>query len=333
MLATTLPLDAVLTGDSLAVLKTLPENSVHCCVTSPPYYALRDYEAEGQIGQENTSEEYIERLAAVFHELHRVLRPDGVLWLNISDTYSRHIRQGAKAKDLLGIPWRLALALRADGWYLRSDVIWEKNNAMPESVTDRCTRSHEHIFQFAKTKRYFFDAAAIAEPIAPATLQRMKHGRSGSHKYAEHVPGQPVQKINRIREAGVPEAELPTHRNKRDVWHINTSCYSGAHFAVFPPKLAETCILAGCPKGGVVLDPFFGSGTTGLAAKRIGRHYIGIDLNPEFCRLAEERIAADALKARGTARKGEAAKPSALPEESAGGAPQAAGDAEKGDAS
>ena len=291
---TTFLTDTILNGDSLEMLGTLPDESVHCCVTSPPYYALRDYEAEGQIGQEATLEEYIERLVEVFQEVNRVLRPDGTLWLNIADTYCKNTKQGAKQKDMLGIPWRLALALRRDGWYLRSDIIWQKENPMPESVTDRCTRSYEHVFHMSKSKRYYFDQRAIAEPMKPSSLLRLQEGRSGSGKYSQHVPGQTVQGICRPRKAGdVTEDQLPTHRNKRDVWHINTGAYSGAHFAVFPVKLAETCLLAGCPVGGVVLDPFFGSGTTGLAAKRNGRHYIGIELNPEYCQLAEERIASD----------------------------------------
>lgn len=299
-----IPIDAILQGDSLAVLKTLPDNSVHCCVTSPPYYALRDYGVEGQIGREATPEAYIRRLVEVFREVYRVLRKDGTFWLNISDTYCKHTRQGAKVKDMLGIPWRLALALREDGWYLRSDVIWEKGNAMPESVVDRCSRCYEHVFQLTKAKRYHFDRRLIAEPVSPATLERLRRGRSSGHKYAACVPGQTVQTINLPRKAGSVAAEqLPTHRNKRDVWHISTSPYSGAHFAVFPPKLAETCILAGCPAGGVVLDPFFGSGTTGLAAKNLGRHYIGIEINPDFCKLAEGRIQNAAQKRRDTARE------------------------------
>lgn len=320
---TTVPIDTILLGDSLVVLKTIPSGSIHCCVTSPPYYALRDYEAEGQIGREATPEEYIERLVAVFSEVKRVLRPDGTFWLNIADTYCKHPQQGAKRKDMLGIPWRLALALRNDCWYLRSNVIWEKGNAMPESVTDRCSRSYEHVFQLSKSKRYYFDRAAIAEPIAPATLVRMRSGRGGSRKYAEHVPGQSVQGINRPRKAGdISEAELPTRRNKRDVWHINTSSYSGAHFAAFPPQLAETCILAGCPVGGIVLDPFFGSGTTGLAAKQNGRHYIGVEINPEYCQLAEERIAAGAHQGQNGARIKDSANLSAAPEKAAQNAPK-----------
>lgn len=326
----TIPMDTILPGDSYTVLQTLPDDSVHCCVTSPPYYALRDYEAEGQIGREATPDEYIERLVAVFHEVKRTLRPDGTFWLNIADTYCKHPRQGAKRKDMLGIPWRLALALQGDGWYLRSNVIWEKGNAMPESVTDRCSRSYEHVFQLSKSKRYYFDREAIAEPISPATLDRMRRGRGGSHKYAETVPGQTVQSINRPRKTGgVSEEDLPTHRNKRDVWHINTASYSGPHFAAFPPQLAETCILAGCPVGGIVLDPFFGSGTTGLAAKRHGRHYIGVEINPTFCELAEARIAAETRQKRRSARQ---AEQSASSEKAAQNAPKAPITAKKEDA-
>lgn len=330
---TTIPIDTILLGDSLVVLKTIPSGSIHCCVTSPPYYALRDYEAEGQIGREATPGEYIERLVMVFSEVKRVFRPDGTFWLNIADTYCKHPKQGAKKKDMLGIPWRLALALQRDGWYLRSNVIWEKGNAMPESVTDRCSRSYEHVFQLSKSKRYYFDRAAIAEPIAPSTLVRMRSGRGGSHKYAEHVPGQSVQGINRPRKAGdISEEQLPTHRNKRDVWHINTSSYSGAHFAAFPPQLAETCILAGCPMGGIVLDPFFGSGTTGLAAKQSGRHYIGVEINPEYCRLAKERIAAGAHQGRNGARTKDSANVSVLPDKTAQNAPKPPKKAEKEEA-
>ena len=328
----TIPIDTILAGDSRAVLQTLPDDSIHCCVTSPPYYALRDYEAEGQIGREATPEEYIERLVEVFHEVKRVLRSDGTFWLNIADTYCKRPQQGVKRKDMLGIPWRLALALRSDGWYLRSNIIWEKGNAMPESVTDRCSRSYEHIFQLSKSKNYYFDRAAIAEPIAPSTLVRMRSGRSGSNKYAERVPGQTLQAINRPREAGVSEEELPTHRNKRDVWHINTSSYSGAPFATFPPQLAETCILAGCPVGGVVLDPFFGSGTTGLAAKRNGRHYIGVEINLAFCRLAEERIAAEARRKPNEARQEDSAKASASADKAAKNASESLEKAKKEEA-
>ena len=186
----------------------------------------------------------------------------------------------------------MAFALRADGWYLRSDIIWQKENPMPESVKDRPTRCYEHIFLLTKSKKYFYDAAAIAEPLAPTTAARYRTGRSAGQKYAEEVPGQGnIQGLNRARSGSYyDEALMPTMRNRRDVWLINTVPYKGGHFAAFPPKLAETCIKAGCPKGGVVLDPFFGSGTTGAAAKQLHRHYIGIEINAEYCALARARI-------------------------------------------
>jgi len=304
----------ILNGDSVEMLKTLPAESVHCCVTSPPYYGLRDYGADGQIGREDTPEQYIQRLTAVFREVWRVLRPDGTLWVNISDTYCgtgskgnhfdpknpkgrtgqqvsiNHHAPGCKHKDLIGIPWLLAFALRSDGWYLRNAVIWEKGNAMPESAKDRLTRSYEFVFLLAKSKKYYYDWLAIAEPTAESSIKRLKGGR-GQHKYADGIQGQTAQGINSPRAAGtIRTEEIPVFRNKRDVWRINTVSYAGAHFAAFPPKLAQTCILAGCPPGGIVLDPFFGSGTTGLVALQHGRQYIGIDINAEYCRLANERI-------------------------------------------
>ena len=285
--------DYIINRDALPALRELPSESVHCCVTSPPYYALRDYGMDAQIGQEDTPEQYVESLASVFRELRRVLRSDGTFWLNIADTYCGADRKAdCKQKDLIGIPWLLAFALRSDGWYLRSDIIWQKDNPMPESVKDRPSRCYEHIFLFTKSKSYFYDAAAIAEPIAPTTVARYRLGRGAGHKYAEEVPGQgKVQGINRTRSGGYYEdALMPTTRNKRDVWLINTVPYKGGPFAAYPPKLAQTCILAGCPKGGVVLDPFFGSGTTGLAAKSLDRHYIGIELNYDYCALARARI-------------------------------------------
>ena len=312
---TKLRTDTIINRDALYALRELPEESVHCCVTSPPYYALRDYGLDMQIGREDTPEQYIDRLTEVFRELRRVLRSDGTLWLNIADTYcgtgnkgyhadpknpkgrngqqiARNNRvSGCKQKDLIGIPWLLAFALRADGWYLRSDIIWQKENPMPESVKDRPTRCYEHIFLLTKSKKYFYDAAAIAEPLAPTTAARYRTGRSAGQKYADEVPGQGnVQGLNRARSGSYyDEALMPTMRNRRDVWLINTVPYKGGHFAAFPPKLAETCIKAGCPKGGVVLDPFFGSGTTGAAAKQLDRHYIGIEINAEYCALARAR--------------------------------------------
>ena len=241
-------MDKIYCGDSLQVLQTLPENAVDCCVTSPPYYALRDYGADGQIGREATPEEYVSRITAVFHEVKRVLTPEGTCWLNIADTYCgtgskadhqdpkypkgrngqqvavNHRAPGCKPKDLIGIPWLVALALRGDGWYLRSSIIWYKTNPMPESCKDRPSRCYEHIFLLTKSKKYFYDAAAIAEPIAATTAARYRTGRGAGHKYADEVPGQgKVQGINRTRSGGYyDEALIPTMRNKRDVWLINT---------------------------------------------------------------------------------------------------------------
>ena len=306
----------IINRDCLLALRDLPDESVNCCITSPPYYALRDYGMDAQIGREDSPEEYIRRLVLVFREVRRVLTEDGTLWLNIADTYCGTGNKGGyldpknpkgrngqsvslarrasecKQKDMIGIPWLLAFALRADGWYLRSDIIWCKANPMPESCKDRPSRCYEHVFLLTKSKKYYYDALAIAEPIAEGTAQRYKGGRSASSKYAEEIPGQgKVQKLNAARAAGtITDADISPVRNARDVWHINTVPYKGGHFAAYPPKLAERCILAGCPRGGIVLDPFFGSGTTGLAAVKNDRRYIGIELNAEYCELAKERI-------------------------------------------
>ena len=193
---------------------------------------------------------------------------------------------------LEGIPWMLAFALRDTGWYLRNDIIWMKDNPMPESVKDRCARCYEHIFLFSKSKKYFFDYKAISEPIAPATAERLKRGMKGGNKYGKPVPGQPQpQSINRPREHGeIKDADINPLRNKRDVWKINTVPFKGGHYAAYPPKLVETCLLAGCPEGGIVLDPFMGSGTTGMVASQMGRHFVGIELNPAYTELAYKRI-------------------------------------------
>ncbi len=285
-------------------------------MTSPPYYALRDYGVDGQIGREATPKEYIMRLTDVFTEVRRILRPDGTLWLNIADTYAGKGNQGeyvdaknphgrngqavalnykvegCKPKDMIGIPWMLAFALRDAGWYLRNDIIWMKENPMPESVKDRCARCYEHIFLFSKSRKYHFDYKAISEPIAPATAQRLKRGISDKNKYGIAIPGQAQkQTINRPREHGeITEDKINPLRNKRDVWIINTVPFKGGHYAAYPPKLVETCLLAGCPEGGIVLDPFMGSGTTGMVAQQLNRHYIGIELNPEYAALALARI-------------------------------------------
>lgn len=294
-------------GDAAEQLRTLNSESVYTCVTSPPYFNLRDYGASGQLGRETTPEEYVEKLVGVFREVRRVLHPKGTLWLNIGDSYTSggrknrnfdkklparsvdqcpQIPQRMKPKDLIGIPWMLAFALRADGWYLRQDIIWRKPNAMPESVRDRCTKSHEYIFLLSKSERYYFDAAAIQEKALESSRARYKSAFNCGKK----------EVVGRGRGPIAPNSpgmrEFTGYRNKRSVWDINTAGYRGAHFAVFPEKLVEPCILAGCPAGRIVLDPFMGSGTTGVVAKRLGRGFIGIDINPDYCATAAERIAA-----------------------------------------
>lgn len=293
------------------MLKTLPPESVNMCVTSPPYYGLRDYGEQGQIGIEQSPDEYIARLVKVFDEVYRVLAKDGTLWLNIEDSYAgsgkgpmtltadgknkdvfdMHNRiyevpkswSGIKPKDMIGIPWMLAFALRERGWYLRSDIIWYKTNCLPESIKDRPTKTYEHIFLLAKSRQYYFDYKAIQEPLKEVSRERYKRGRSANSKYV----GQ--QGITQVREDFSDFDQQ--YRRKRDVWEVSTNTYKmDEHFAMFPERLIEPCILAGSAVGGVVLDPFFGSGTTGAVAKRFGREYIGIDLNAHYLEKAKERI-------------------------------------------
>lgn len=305
----------ILEGDAAEKLKTLDDESVHTCVTSPPYFGLRDYGIAGQIGLEQNPEEYVEKLVRVFREVRRVLRNDGTLWLNIGDSYAGDRKlmpakaAGFKPKDLIGIPWMLAFALRTDGWYLRQDIIWQKTNCMPESVRDRCTKSHEYIFLLSKRPRYYFNAEAISEPIADSSIKRCSQNID-AQKGSDRQPG----KTNGNMKAALPRfggskygddtreefrtksgAEyIPSlKRNKRDVWAISTGGFKGAHFAVFPEKLVEPCILAGCPAGGTVLDPFAGSGTTGVVAKKLGRKFVGAELNPEYREMAVARIQAE----------------------------------------
>lgn len=307
-------LNTIITGDSLEVLRSMADESVDMCVTSPPYYGLRNYGVDGQIGLEATPEEYVEKLVEIFHEVRRILKPDGTLWLNLGDSYAtssgpqpprntrnqqghtkKQVPAGYKPKDLIGIPWLVAFALRADGWYLRQDIVWQKTNCMPESVRDRCTRSHEYVFMLAKSRRYYFDGEAISEPITGNSTERyireLKNGetstphlpRFGGSKYV--TEGDPVDR----RKGG--STYIPKlRRNKRDVWSTCTGGFKGAHFAVFPPALIRPCILAGCRPGGVVLDPFIGSGTTALVAIEEGRNYIGIEINPDYTTMATERI-------------------------------------------
>ena len=384
----------ILVGDNIETLKTLPDNSIDCCITSPPYYGLRDYGtgkwiggdpncphyrtshfsthtstghkgmydygAQGavsdgiyktvcpkcgairedkQVGLEETPEEYIDRLVSIFREVKRALKDDGTLWVNIGDSYnsSGHSRNedgsitfsekaqkqstnkgsydgqfnkkvvsSCKPKDLIGVPWMLAFALRADGWYLRSDIIWQKPNPMPESVRDRCTKSHEYIFMFSKNPNYYFDYEAIQEPC---NIQNpSNHIKFGGEKYPDNVEnriysgneykprtkncqydGQKPNSMHVNRENGGKDKQYLV-RNKRDVWTINPSTFKGAHFATFPEELVANCLLAGCPKDGIVLDPFFGSGTVGVVAKKHHRNYIGCELNEEYVKMAEKRL-------------------------------------------
>lgn len=381
----------IINGDCRDILKTLPDESVHCVVTSPPYFGLRDYGVDGQIGLEGTPDAFVAEMVAVFREVRRVLRDDGTLWLNLGDSYAgswgaqgrngqmsdrsvisaqqiaaaakKTTRTGSiaegtglKPKDLIGIPWRVAFALQADGWYLRQDIIWHKPNPMPESVTDRCTKAHEYVFLFSKSSNYRYDADAIAEAAAESSIARWSQdveGQAGS----DRVPGKTNgaikavggtqraqarravelarsagltdQHIAAIRAVGITDAGkaritqdgtgkndpavqaladeakaalggyyreflISEKRNRRSVWTVATMPFKEAHFATFPTALVEPCILAGCPVGGTVLDPFGGAGTTGLVADRLQRNAILLELNPEYAAMAERRIFNDA---------------------------------------
>lgn len=381
----TLPVNQIMLGNVLDVLKELPDESVHCCVTSPPYWGLRDYEVEGQLGLEETPEEYVEKLVLVFREVRRVLRRDGIFWLNLGDSYvgtghkgdwkdPKNVEgrngqsvalnnkvAGLKSKDLVGIPWRVAFALQADGWYLRSDIIWHKPNAMPESVTDRPTKAHEYIFLLSKSEKYYYDQDAIREPYTD-----VKNGSSATFQREDSKRGVAVDPKNTYathRQDRVDNVYGHGGRNKRSVWTVATKPYKEAHFAVFPPELIEPCILAGtsghgcCSSCGasyaritkkgdpilhawsakgagqyniddggmrrtglesgstlkhivpiqtigweptcscnagvspcILLDPFFGSGTTGFVALQNRRNYIGIELNPKYVKIAKKRL-------------------------------------------
>ena len=298
----------IICGDAIEKLRELPDESVQCCVTSPPYWGLRDYGVDGQLGLEDTPEEFVDVLVGVLMEVRRVLRSDGTLWLNLGDSYcgapggyqgksgdraSRTFTaktdkqkrgEGLKPKDLVGIPWRVALALQGAGWWLRSDIIWHKTNPMPESVRDRPTKSHEYLFLLAKSSRYYFDQESVREPVSANWKP------SGAPTVKEMGPGV-VDGSAKQRRLEYAEAK---GANVRSVWPIPTQPFAKAHFATMAPKLAERCILAGCPLGGVVLDPFSGAGTIGLVADRLGRDAILIDLNPEYCEMARARIKGDA---------------------------------------
>ena len=333
-------------GDCLDLMRGMEAGIVNTCVTSPPYYGLRDYGMPGQLGLEKTPAEYVARMVEIFREVRRLLRDDGTLWLNLGDSYcntngfaradpewQRQGRNdapannrkldalheaGYKTKDLIGIPWMVAFALRADGWYLRQDIIWAKPNPMPESVTDRCTKSHEYIFMLSKSARYFYDAEAIKEPA----IYRERDDVAGGNKGIEthHSPGgryKPLYKDARSydgkhtdkqrghgrRHAGFNDRwdamskteQCGAMRNKRSVWTVAPQPFADAHFATFPPKLIQPCILAGCPEGGTVLDPFMGAGTTAFVAKESGRKAIGCELNPAYIDLAIKRLRQEVL--------------------------------------
>lgn len=281
------------------------------CVTSPPYFGLRDYGVTGQIGLEQTPDDYVASLVGVFRGVREVLADDGTLWLNLGDSYAndgkwggssggKHAKAlhgntsigrarthtGLKPKDLIGIPWMVAFALRADGWYLRQDIVWNKPNAMPESVKDRCTRSHEYIFMLSKNERYFYDADAIKEPAVSTEIKKFTDGGTDKQRgHSRRHAGFNGRYADKIAQDGVP-----THRNKRSVWSVATRPYKGAHFATFPPDLIEPCILAGSAPGDIVLDPFMGSGTTAAVALQHGRGYVGCELNRAYEVLQNERI-------------------------------------------
>jgi DNA modification methylase len=322
-------------GDCRAILQSLPPESVQCCVTSPPYWGLRDYGHADQIGQEKTPEEFVANLVQVFSEVRRVLKNDGTLWMNLGDSYAndgkwggssggKHVTAlhgntgigrgkkttGLKPKDLVGIPWMVAFALRADGWYLRQDIIWAKPNPMPESVTDRCTKSHEYIFLLSKSERYLWNQDAIAEPVADATVQRIRQATLDAQEGSERVPGKTNGKMKAVvyesarkalrtdvesrHRSSIPGgqslcAEPKATRNKRSVWTVPTAPYKEAHFATYPPDLIKPCIMAGTKYGDVVLDPFGGSGTTGQVALELGRRALLIELNPDYAKIIDKR--------------------------------------------
>lgn len=338
----------IIVGDCLEGMRGMEAGQVHTCITSPPYFGLRDYGVDGQIGMEPTPDEYVAALVEVFREVRRVLRDDGTLWLNLGDSYCTHphghlganasdpklpqarqrgkkgaanrkLLPGVKHKDLIGIPWRVAFALQADGWYLRQDIIWSKPNPMPESVTDRCTKAHEYLFLLSKSPRYYFDHGAIREQAAPSSLARWAQDieqQAGS----DRVPGKtngsmkavggrsrrdsferdgavsghvlPGQARAQHRSARDPASYDTETRNKRSVWTVPTMPFKEAHFATYPERLIEPCILAGAPAGGLVLDPFMGAGTTAVVAERLGRCWLGCELNPEYAAIAEARIKA-----------------------------------------
>jgi DNA modification methylase len=308
----------IIQGDCIDGLRSLPDESVHCVVTSPPYWGLRDYGQDGQIGLEDTPEAYTARMVEVFREVRRVLRDDGTCWLNLGDSYNtssgfsraspEYFREGRvggsadkkaiahdvlKPKDLVGIPWRIAFALQSDGWWLRQDIIWHKPNPMPESVTDRCTKAHEYVFLLTKSARYFYDHSQIMEPAQYGEQHANKSTSWGTNRKHPNKANAANYAFAGDNSTTSKMADGSYGRNKRSVWTIATKPFSGAHFAVMPPDLVEPCILAGCPEGGTVVDPFGGAGTTALVADRLGRNAIICELNPEYVKIAKERLEGD----------------------------------------
>lgn len=331
-------LNKIYCEDCRATMARMPGDFVNCIVTSPPYWGLRDYGVDGQFGLEKTPEEYIAQMVEIFREARRVLRDDGVLWMNLGDSYARQAGNdstkptdsgmktgrsgksdilfkngnntppsGLKPKDLVGIPWRVALALQADGWYLRQDIVWSKPNPMPESVRDRCTKAHEYIFLMTKSARYWYDQEAILEPVSPNTNPRISqnlanqigsaraNGGAKTNGNMKAVFRAPKTAKNAVGVKNNQSFSLGTclpveKRNKRSVWEIATKPFSEAHFATFPPGIPETCIKAGCPEGGIVYDPFMGAGTVAMVARQLNRDFIGSELNPEYVAIAEKRI-------------------------------------------
>ena len=317
-------LDKIYLGDSKTVLRGWPDSCVQTVVTSPPYWGLRNYGMEGQMGLEPTLWDFIQGQVELFREVHRVLRADGTIWVNMGDSYNagtgakrptstsevgrwknpngihdtRNNAKGLKPKDLMGMPWRLALALQADGWFLRRDIIWAKKNPMPETVYDRPTTAHEYIFLLSKSRTYYYDWGAVREPASLNTHSR-GHGvgpkaglpasgwdkEPGSHGKIKRAP-----RAKQNSDFAKNHKTVVDFRNKRSVWTVGTEAFDGAHFATFPPALIAPCILAGAPRGGVVLDPFMGAGTTALVAARYDRRFLGIELNPEYRDIALSRI-------------------------------------------
>jgi len=314
-----MPNARILIGDARLRLAEIPDKSVRTCITSPPYFGLRDYGESDQMGLEETPDEYVKSLVDLFGEIRRILADDGTVWLNLGDSYagsgkgrnadgsagkSGTLNKGSLGtqigkltktdidlppKNLIGIPWRVAFALQADGWILRQDIIWAKPNPMPESVTDRCTKSHEYVFLLSKSKSYFYDHEAIKEPVAEATVGRMKRGTSATHKNINGAPGQTKHGLAQPRDYD-PERPVAEKRNRRSVWTITTKTFKGAHFAVMPEALVEPCVLAGSEIGDTVLDPFTGSGTVAVVALRHGRNFVGTELNLAYGEIARTRI-------------------------------------------